>query len=137
MIRPQDDGVVVYLCVEPVDFRRQITGLATLVQDRLEMDPFSAKLFVFANRRRTQCRILYWERTGFVLWTNYRDSYYTSSDSIEGLRLASLPAVFGPPVSSACSTGSVRPWAGSVRGLGRGRLCHCRHDGRAARTSSI
>ena len=69
MIRPPDDGVEVYLCVEPVDFRRQITGLATLVQDRLEMDPFSAKLFVFANRRRTQCRILYWERTGFVLWT--------------------------------------------------------------------
>ena len=51
MIRPPDDGVEVYLCVEPVDFRRQITGLATLVQDRLEMDPFSAKLFVFANRR--------------------------------------------------------------------------------------
>ena len=69
MIRPPDDGVEVYLCVEPVDFRRQITGLATLVQERLELDPFSAKLFVFANRRRTQCRILYWERTGFVLWS--------------------------------------------------------------------
>ena len=27
-----------------------------------------AALFVFTNRRRTQCRILYWERCGFVLW---------------------------------------------------------------------
>ena len=68
MIRPPHEGVEVWLCVEPVDFRKQITGLATLVQDALAMDPFSAQLFVFTNRRRTQCRILYWERCGFVLW---------------------------------------------------------------------
>ena len=52
----------------PVDFRKRITGLATLVQDRLSKDPFSSQLFVFTNRRPTQCRILYWERCGFVLW---------------------------------------------------------------------
>ena len=69
MIRPPDEGVEVYLCVEPVDLRRQINGLATLVQDTLALDPFSQQLFIFTNRRRTQCRILYWERTGFVLWT--------------------------------------------------------------------
>ncbi len=69
MIRPPDEGVEVYLCVEPIDFRRQINGIATLVQDTLAMDPFSTKLFVFTNRRHTQCRILYWERSGFVLWT--------------------------------------------------------------------
>ena len=68
MIRPAHHGVEVWLCVEPVDFRKQITGLATLVQDQLSKDPFSAQLFVFTNRRRTQCRILYWERCGFVLW---------------------------------------------------------------------
>ena len=45
-----------------------MTGLATLVQDILAMDPFSTQLFVFTNRRQTQCRILYWERCGFVLW---------------------------------------------------------------------
>jgi len=69
VIRPTDEGLEVYLCVEPVDFRKQISGLATLVQDALELDPFSSKLFVFSNRRRSQCRILYWERTGFVLWS--------------------------------------------------------------------
>ena len=68
MIRPPDDGIEVYLCVEPVDFRRQVNGLATLVQDVLSMNPFSAQLFVFTNRRRTMCRILYWERSGFVMW---------------------------------------------------------------------
>ena len=62
MIRPANEGIDVWLSVEPVDFRKQITGLATLVQDTLAMDPFSTQLFVFTNRRRTQCRILYWER---------------------------------------------------------------------------
>ena len=50
MIRPAHHGVEVWLCVEPVDFRKQITGLATLVQDQLSKDPFSAQLFVFTNR---------------------------------------------------------------------------------------
>ena len=68
MIRPPNEGIEVWLCVEPVDFRKQIPGLAALVQDTLAMDPFSTHLFVFTNRRRTQCRILYWERCGFVLW---------------------------------------------------------------------
>ena len=68
MIRPPNEGIEIWLCVEPVDFRKQITGLAALVQDPLAMDPFSTQLFVFANRRRTQCRIPYWERCGFVLW---------------------------------------------------------------------
>ena len=57
MIRPPNEGIEVWLCVEPVDFRKQIPGLAALVQDTLAMDPFSAHLFVFTNRRRTQCRI--------------------------------------------------------------------------------
>ena len=54
MIRPAHRGIEVWLCVEPVDFRNQMTGLATLVQDTLAMDPFSTRLFVFTNRRRNQ-----------------------------------------------------------------------------------
>ena len=37
MIRPANEGIEVWLCVEPVDFRKQITGLATLVQDILRL----------------------------------------------------------------------------------------------------
>ena len=54
MIRPALDLAEVYICVEPVDFRKQINGLAALVQDELELDPFSQKLFVFCNRRRNR-----------------------------------------------------------------------------------
>jgi len=39
MIRPSNDGITVYVCVEPVDFRKQINGLSALVQDVLALDP--------------------------------------------------------------------------------------------------
>ena len=68
MIRPREDGPQVYPCVEPVDGRKQINGLAQLVQDQLELNPFAEQLFVFTNKRKDRCRILYWERSGFVLW---------------------------------------------------------------------
>lgn len=68
MMRPRDVRTVVYLCVEPVDFRKQINGLALLVTESLSLDPFSTELYVFTNRRKTQIKILTWEDSGFTLW---------------------------------------------------------------------
>lgn len=68
MMRPGGE-LAVYLCVQPMDMRKQINGLSTFVQGELELDPFSPSVFGFVNRRRTQCRLLMWERNGFVLWT--------------------------------------------------------------------
>ncbi len=67
MMRPGDD-VDVYLCREVVDMRKSINGLSILVEQVLGLDPFSPQLFVFCNRKRDKIKILYWERTGFVLW---------------------------------------------------------------------
>lgn len=67
MMRPAAE-VAVSLCREPVDFRKSINGLSALVEEELALDPFSAQLFVFVNRRRDKIKILYWERSGFVLW---------------------------------------------------------------------
>ncbi len=68
MMRPPPELAAVYVCVDPVDFRKQINGLAAIVQDVLALDPFCEQLFVFTNRRRDRVKILYWERSGFVLW---------------------------------------------------------------------
>ena len=68
MMRPSNDLPVVYLCREVVDFRKGMNGLAALVEDTLQEDPFSEQLYVFCNRRRDRVRILYWERNGFCLW---------------------------------------------------------------------
>jgi transposase len=66
-MRPHDD-VPVYLCREVVDMRKSINGLSILVEEGLSLDPFGAVLFVFCNRKRDKVKILYWERSGFVLW---------------------------------------------------------------------
>ncbi len=66
-MRPAED-VEVYLCRESVDMRKSINGLSILVEQALGLDPFPPQLFVFCNRKRDKIKILYWERTGFVLW---------------------------------------------------------------------
>jgi transposase len=67
MIRPTDE-IRVHLCRDIVDFRKQMRGLSVLVQEELDLDPFSQHLFAFCNRRRDHVRLLYWERNGFAMW---------------------------------------------------------------------
>jgi len=59
----------IYVKPGPTDMRKQINGLAVLVQEVLEHDPFQGAYFMFCNRKRDMLKILYWEDTGFCLWT--------------------------------------------------------------------
>jgi transposase len=58
----------VYLVAGATDMRKQIDGLAALVVDVLEADPFSSHLFVFCNRGRDKLKLLFWHHNGFWLW---------------------------------------------------------------------
>jgi transposase len=60
-------GLKVYLHREAVDGRKAINGLALLVEQALELDPFGPAMFVFSNRRRDRIKILLWDRNGFWL----------------------------------------------------------------------
>lgn len=60
----------VYLARGSTDLRKSIDGLAALVQQEFELDPFSQNLFVFCNRGRDKLKILYWDKNGF--WLYYR-----------------------------------------------------------------
>lgn len=63
-----DGSGQIFLYRDPVDMRKSIDGLSVLVSEGMGKDPFSGTLFVFANRRRTIVKALYWDRTGFALW---------------------------------------------------------------------
>ena len=67
MMRPSDE-VEVYLYRGVVDMRKSIDGLSAIVEQELGLSPFGAQLFVFCNRQRDKIKIVYWERSGFVLW---------------------------------------------------------------------
>lgn len=66
--------VQVYLAPGPTDLRKAIDGLSILVEQQMELDPFSGYLFAFCNRKRTTVKILYWDRNGFCLWMKRLES---------------------------------------------------------------
>lgn len=52
---------------EPVDFRKQIDGLAAVCEVQLGEEPLDGTLFVFTNRRRNGLKALIWTFGGFTL----------------------------------------------------------------------
>lgn len=58
----------VYVHRAPVDFRKQINGLAVLVSESMGLDPFKPALYVFTNGSRNRLKVLYWDGQGFCLW---------------------------------------------------------------------
>ena len=60
--------VRVHVYGRPTDMRKSFDGLYALSRHELGQDPTSGHLFVFINRRATQMKVLYWDRTGFCLW---------------------------------------------------------------------
>ena len=60
--------VRVHVYGRPVDMRKSYDGLYALTRQELVQDPLNGRLFVFINRRATQMKVLYWDRTGFCVW---------------------------------------------------------------------
>ena len=58
----------IYLALGSTDMRKSINGLSILVEQSLDLSPFSGDLFVFCNRRQNIIKVLYWDRNGFCLW---------------------------------------------------------------------
>ena len=67
MLRDFTGAEKVYIACGYTDLRRGIDGLAALVQQQFNLDPFSNTLFLFCGRRRDRIKALYWEGNGFVL----------------------------------------------------------------------
>ena len=57
----------IYLYKQPVDMRKSIDGLSSLVA-ALSFELTEPNLFVFTNRSRDKIKLLLWERNGFWLF---------------------------------------------------------------------
>ena len=60
-------SVRIFIGSTPIDMRKSIDGLMSIVQEELENDPYSGHLFVFVSRRCDRVKILTWDKGGFVL----------------------------------------------------------------------
>lgn len=82
----------VYLARGSTDLRKSIDGLAALVTEQFNLDPFSSSMFVFCNRGRDKLKILYWDHNGF--WLYYRrlergKFHWPSDNSMVPLKISS------------------------------------------------
>jgi transposase len=59
----------VHLYGQPCDMRKSFDGLQALVRHALGADPLDGSLYCFVNRRATQMRVLYFDRSGFCVWS--------------------------------------------------------------------
>ena len=59
--------VRVYMALDPVDMRKSFDALAAEVQ-RLGLDPLSGHLFCFLNRDRRLMKLIFFDRSGLVIY---------------------------------------------------------------------
>ncbi|MGI9278347.1 MAG: IS66 family insertion sequence element accessory protein TnpB [Endozoicomonas sp.] len=64
-----ESGVRAWLCTQPTDMRKSYDGLSALAKNQLQEDPLSGQLFVFINRKGNQVKILYFDRSGYCIWS--------------------------------------------------------------------
>lgn len=64
-----ESRVRVWLHARPTDMRKSFDGLSALVKNVLREDPLSGHLFVFVNRKSTMIKVLYFDRSGYCVWS--------------------------------------------------------------------
>lgn len=87
----------VFVYGQPVSMRLSYDGLYALARHGMGQDPLSGNLFAFINRRATQIKVLYFDRTGWCIWSKRLEQGAAdrqlgrSSDTRNGLdRLAEI-----------------------------------------------
>ena len=64
-----ESQVRIWLCTTPTDMRKSYNGLSALVKNKLKGNPLSGELFVFVNRRQNQMKVLYFDCSGYCIWS--------------------------------------------------------------------
>jgi transposase len=60
-------SVRIFIGSNPIDMRKSIDGLMSIVQEELRQDAYSGHLFVLTSRRADRVKILTWDTGGFLL----------------------------------------------------------------------
>jgi len=66
MIAPSGNNKF-YVATKPVDFRKGMDGLASMVLNEAELDPFDGSIFIFRSKRADRLKLIYWDGTGLVM----------------------------------------------------------------------
>ena len=61
--------IQVQLYAVPTDMRKSYDGLQALARHAMSANPLDGTLYVFVNRRGSQLKCLYFDRSGFCIWS--------------------------------------------------------------------
>ena len=56
-----------YVAARPVDFRKGMDGLAAIILNEYELDPFNGAVFIFRSKRADRLKLVLWDGTGLVM----------------------------------------------------------------------
>lgn len=80
------NNAVIYIAIEPIDFRNGIGGLGGICRSHLKKDPQTGAIFVFKNKQRTSLKLLFYDGEAFWLLTRRlskgKMKWWPSSNSI-------------------------------------------------------
>ena len=83
--------VRIFIATQPIDGRKGVDSLVSLIRSILAMDPLSGHIYVFFSKRRDRVRIVYWDRNGFAMWTKRLEKgQFHPAFSQDGRLVASL-----------------------------------------------
>ena len=60
-------NIKIYIRPGQTDMRKAVNGLAVIVDEAMELDPFSGSIFMFCSRDRKLLKAVYWDKSGFWL----------------------------------------------------------------------
>jgi transposase len=90
-------AVRVLVATKPVDFRKGAEGLAALVREQMQADPFCGAVYVFRAKRADRVKLVYWDGTGVCLFAKRledgRFRWPSVQDGVMRLSAAELSAL--------------------------------------------
>jgi len=60
----------IFLAIGATDLRKAVDGLAHIIRQDFQMDPFGNYLFLFCNKSRNRLKCICWDKNGF--WLGYK-----------------------------------------------------------------
>ena len=72
-MRSVEEFKEVLIFQKPVDMRKYRNGLVDIILSECNKSIYQKVLFVFSNKQRNIIRFLYWDYTGFAVWTKNLD----------------------------------------------------------------
>ena len=76
----------IYIACGKTDMRKSIDGLAMIISQNFNLNPFENSLFLFCGGKRDRLKALLWEGDGFLLYKRLENGIFQWPKTTEDVR---------------------------------------------------